>query len=123
MKDKYAHSCRVADETEVHLQRCLVDDDVKSRALSRYDWRLELLIDQLPRRFRSTIRWLRQPSSVWIRSPAGVLLTCGGVLGFLPIFGFWMLPLGLALLADDLPPLRSLRSQILSWINAVIRNG
>jgi hypothetical protein len=46
----------------------------------------------------------------------GVLLTFGGLLGFLPIMGFWMLPLSLALLADDVPPLRSLRSRILDWI-------
>ena len=28
----------------------------------------------------------------------------GGVFGFLPILGFWMFPLGLALIALDLPP-------------------
>ena len=27
----------------------------------------------------------------------------GGVLGFLPILGFWMFPLGLALVALDIP--------------------
>jgi hypothetical protein len=30
----------------------------------------------------------------------------GGFFGFLPILGFWMLPLGLALIALDLPPTR-----------------
>jgi hypothetical protein len=35
---------------------------------------------------------------------------------FLPILGIWMLPLGLLLLADDLPVLRSGRSRILDWI-------
>ena len=37
-------------------------------------------------------------------------------MGFLPLVGFWMLPLGLALLADDVPLLRWLRSRILDWI-------
>jgi hypothetical protein len=46
----------------------------------------------------------------------GVLLTFGGMLGFLPLLGFWMLPIGLVLLADDVPLLRSLRSCILDWI-------
>jgi hypothetical protein len=46
----------------------------------------------------------------------GVLLTLGGVLGFLPIVGFWMLPIGLVLLADDVPLLRSARSRVLDWI-------
>jgi hypothetical protein len=48
--------------------------------------------------------------------PAGVLLICGGLLGFLPVLGFWMLPVGAALFADDVPALRSLRSRILDWI-------
>jgi hypothetical protein len=72
--------------------------------------------DRLPERFRSTIRWLRQPSFFWIRIPAGVLLICGGVLFFLPVFALWMLPLGLMLLAEDVAPLRSARSWILDWI-------
>jgi hypothetical protein len=36
----------------------------------------------------------------------GLLFMVGGVFGFLPILGFWMLPLGMALIALDLPPLR-----------------
>lgn len=83
---------------------------------SACDPRLDRLIDRLPRRVRSTIRRLRQPSFFWIRTPAAVLMICGGLLSFLPILGLWMLPLGLALLADDLPALRSLRSRILDWI-------
>jgi hypothetical protein len=45
-----------------------------------------------------------------------MLLICGGLLGFLPILGFWMLPLGLLLLAEDVPPLKSARTRILDWI-------
>jgi hypothetical protein len=87
-----------------------------SRAANPQDWRLERLIGRLPPRIRATVRWLRRPPAVWIRWPAGTLLICGGLLGFLPILGFWMLPLGLMLLADDVAPLRSLRSRILDWI-------
>jgi hypothetical protein len=80
------------------------------------DWRIERIIDRLPQRCRSIIRWLRRPSSVWIRVPTGVLLTCCGLVGFLPILGFWMFPLGLALLAEDVPLFRAGRSRILDWI-------
>jgi hypothetical protein len=80
------------------------------------DWRLDRLIDRLPHRLRSAVHWLRQPRSLGIRLPAGVLLICGGVFGFLPILGFWMLPVGLILLADDVPPLRAVRSRALDWI-------
>lgn len=41
-----------------------------------------------------------------VRLPVAFLLLIGGLLGFLPIFGFWMLPLGLLVLAIDLPALR-----------------
>lgn len=41
-----------------------------------------------------------------VRGIMGLLLCVGGVLGFLPVLGFWMIPLGLALLATDIPPMR-----------------
>jgi len=41
-----------------------------------------------------------------LRLPVAVVLILGGLFGFLPILGFWMLPLGLLLLAVDLPVLR-----------------
>jgi hypothetical protein len=41
-----------------------------------------------------------------LRLPVAVVLILGGLFGFLPILGFWMLPLGLLLLAIDLPMLR-----------------
>jgi hypothetical protein len=80
------------------------------------DWRLERLIDRLPCRLGAAVRFLRQPSGRWLRIPAGLLLILGGVLSFLPILGIWMLPLGLALLAEDFPVLRSWRSRILDWV-------
>lgn len=35
----------------------------------------------------------------------GLLLIVGGIFGFLPILGFWMLPLGIAIAAMDIKPL------------------
>jgi hypothetical protein len=80
------------------------------------DRRLERLIDRLPRFLRSTVRWLRKPSLIWLRSPAGVLLIAGGLLSFLPILGLWMLPLGAMLLSDDLSSLRPWRTRLLDWM-------
>jgi hypothetical protein len=91
-------------------------DDVPARLAGSDDWRMERLIDKLPTRLRSTVRSVRQPSARYLRVPTGIALTFGGLFGFLPVVGFWMLPLGLAVLADDLPPLRSLRSRILDWV-------
>ena len=84
--------------------------------MSTDDWRLDRLIDRLPHRIGATVRFVRQPSARWLRIPTGVLLILGGLLGFLPILGLWMLPIGLALLADDFRLLRSLRSKALDWI-------
>jgi hypothetical protein len=89
------------------LKGSSADVELQARAMSADERRLEQLIDRLPSGFRSAVRSLRRPSGRWLRIPAGVLLTFGGALGFLPIVGFWMLPIGLVLLADDVQLLRS----------------
>ncbi|MCA0869680.1 hypothetical protein LCL97_02470 [Seohaeicola saemankumensis] len=40
-----------------------------------------------------------------LRLLLGVLLIIGGILGFLPVLGFWMIPLGLAVAALDVRPM------------------
>ena len=64
---------------------------------------------------RVTVKILRWGQKLpWgVRSIAGLLLMLGGVFGFLPILGFWMFPLGLALIALDIP---WTRSRIQQWI-------
>ncbi|MDX1492186.1 MAG: hypothetical protein R3332_12960 [Pseudohongiellaceae bacterium] len=42
----------------------------------------------------------------FIRTLCGLLLMVGGVFGFLPVLGFWMIPLGMAFIAADVPYLR-----------------
>lgn len=41
-----------------------------------------------------------------LRGFLGLVLIIAGILGFLPVLGFWMIPLGIALLATDIPVLR-----------------
>ena len=41
-----------------------------------------------------------------IRVLVGLLLVIGGVLGFLPVLGFWMVPLGLLVIFFDVPWVR-----------------
>jgi hypothetical protein len=78
--------------------------------------RLRRLLRRLPSRMQAITRWLRKPASRWARIPAGLLLILGGCLAILPVFGLWMFPLGLMLLADDLPPLRRARDRVLNWL-------
>ena len=58
---------------------------------------------------------LKRHPNAWIRRSAGVALIVGGILGFLPIVGFWMLPLGVILISDDIPWLRRRRRRVQSW--------
>ena len=39
---------------------------------------------------------------IGLRSVLGIVLIIGGIFGFLPVLGFWMIPLGLAFIALDL---------------------
>ena len=46
------------------------------------------------------------PGHPLLRMALGAMMVMGGVLGFLPVLGFWMVPVGLAILAVDFPPVR-----------------
>ena len=67
---------------------------------------LKRLTARLPPSVRKAVIWLLRPSSKWLRIPLGVVLILAGFLGFLPLLGFWMIPLGLFLLAEDIPAVR-----------------
>lgn len=41
-----------------------------------------------------------------VRTLAGLALIVGGAFGFLPILGYWMIPLGIGLIALEFPPAR-----------------
>lgn len=51
---------------------------------------------------RQTLDRIRDRVPFGLRTVLGILLIGGGVLGFLPILGFWMIPLGIAVIAIDL---------------------
>ena len=57
-------------------------------------------------RMGGALRGLVAPGRLWLRVPVALAFIAGGFLGFLPVLGFWMLPLGLLLLAVDIPRLR-----------------
>jgi hypothetical protein len=65
---------------------------------------------------------LRGKRAIWARVPIGVALISGGVLGFLPLplVGIWMLPVGLALLAHDIPTMRRPMARLLHFTNLKI---
>jgi hypothetical protein len=74
------------------------------------------LEQRLPARLARSVAWLRRPSSRFARIPLAILLVFGGVFSFLPVLGLWMLPLGLLLIAQDVPVLQKPMSRMLGWI-------
>jgi hypothetical protein len=81
---------------------------------------LDELFDRLesaaPGPAKGFIGWVRKPSSKLIRIPLAVLLIFGGIFSFLPVLGVWMLPLGLLILAIDIPPLQRPSVRAALWI-------
>lgn len=75
---------------------------------------------ELPAKAAAMMRWLRHPASRWVRIPAGLALMIGGVFSFLPILGLWMLPLGLMLLAADIPLLQRPMARFAHWCMRLI---
>ncbi|HEY9549855.1 MAG TPA: hypothetical protein VIR45_10170 [Kiloniellaceae bacterium] len=70
---------------------------------------------------------MRKPHSLYswaLQAPAplrwslGVLLIGCGVLGFLPVLGFWMIPLGVLLLAGGSPRVRAAAKATIRWSSA-----
>jgi len=80
------------------------------------DWRLDRLVEHLPKFIQPVVRWLRLPSSRWVRLPAAALLIVGGIFSILPFLGIWMLPLGVVLMAEDVPFFHRLTDTGLDWI-------
>lgn len=68
-----------------------------------------------------TLQWGRDHVPPGVRSVIGVMFMIGGVLGFLPVLGFWMFPLGAAFVALDLP---FMRHKIDDWmVNLKVKAG
>ncbi|MET3841985.1 hypothetical protein [Bradyrhizobium sp. OAE829] len=76
----------------------------------------EMINQRVPKRVSQFIRWLRKPSSFAARLAVAALLILGGIFSFLPVLGFWMLPLGLLLIAQDIPFLQKPLVRVLSWM-------
>ena len=60
-----------------------------------------------PRHFlRRVVLWSHRRLYPGARTLVGALIVLGGFLGFLPVLGFWMIPVGLVVMATDIPPVR-----------------
>ncbi|MGF9763143.1 hypothetical protein AAII07_49165 [Microvirga sp. 0TCS3.31] len=74
------------------------------------------LENEVPGGVARQVRNLRHPDARWVRLPIGVLFVVGGLLApVVPILGVWMIPLGLLLLAYDVPFLRRPTANFTIW--------
>lgn len=91
----------------------------KGRYRQRLDRQFERLQKQVPLAARF-LAWVRKPSVMLVRIPLAFLLILGGIFSFLPILGLWMLPLGLLILALDVPllerPVGSIIVRLQHWL-------
>ncbi len=66
-----------------------------------------------PRRLEIFGRGFDLPQARWQRIALGIALVFFGILGFLPILGFWMIPLGLFVLSLEFASVRRLRRRLI----------
>ena len=81
------------------------------------DEELDRLQARLPDGVSRFMKKVRSPAVAPYRIPAGIALMAAGLVGFLPILGFWMVPLGLAVLAQDVPVMRPPLARLLAKVN------
>jgi predicted PurR-regulated permease PerM len=84
------------------------------------DQQVERLEARLPGWLARFVRWLRRPSSRLVRMPMAILLILIGVVGVFPIVGLSLIPLGLILIAQDIPFLRPPITRMLAWIEQML---
>jgi hypothetical protein len=75
------------------------------------------LEEEVPDRVARAIRWLRSPKSRWVRLPLAVLILAAALLGpILPVVGIELLPIGLLLIAQDVPFLKKPVGRAMLWL-------
>ncbi|WP_423067667.1 hypothetical protein [Devosia sp. CN2-171] len=87
--------------------------------MSKDEARLHRQFDRIGRAVPASsgfLAWIRRPSSRLIRIPLGILLILGSIFSILPFLGIWMLPLGLFLIAIDLPFLQGPINRLSFWV-------
>ena len=80
------------------------------------DRALDTIEDKVPDRVARALRWLRDPEARWVRIPVGILLIILSFLAFLPVIGIWFLPVGILMIAQDVPVLRRPAARAVFWM-------
>ncbi|OQM76941.1 hypothetical protein [Manganibacter manganicus] len=71
--------------------------------------------DTAPRKISIFGRDFPMPRSRALRIAIGIVLIVFGLFGFLPILGFWMIPVGLLVLSYEFASVRRWRRRVVVW--------
>ena len=71
---------------------------------------------ETPDRITHMIRWFRSPAAQRVRLPVGILCIIASFFWFLPVIGIELLPIGLLLIAVDVPILRRPVGLFILWL-------
>ena len=86
------------------------------RADDELDEAFDKLEHEAPDFLTRAIIWLRKPQARVVRLPLGALFIVAGFLWFLPVVGLEFLPIGLLLIAQDVPFLRRPVARMTLWL-------
>jgi hypothetical protein len=81
-----------------------------------WDVRVTHMAGKLPHWLGSAVLWLRDPSHRLVRILMATFFLAGSILSVLPLLGIWMLPLGLSLLAEDIPSMKPPLERASRWL-------
>lgn len=71
---------------------------------------------ELPDPVARALRWFRHPRSRWVRIPVGLFFIACSFFWFMPVVGIEFLPIGLLLIAQDVPFLREPVGRFTLWL-------
>ena len=71
---------------------------------------------EVPHRLARALRWVRSPQARWLRIPLGAILIVLSLFAWLPVIGVEFLPLGLLIIAVDVPVLRKPVARAILWL-------
>jgi hypothetical protein len=79
------------------------------------------LVKELPEFVARALARISGPGMTWARISVGIVFVVGGFLSFLPVLGIELLPLGVLLLAHDLPVLHRPVGTATLWLVQQVR--
>lgn len=101
----------------------LVGESMSTREQDRmlFDSAYAELVKELPEFLARALARITGPGMAWVRVPVGIVFVVGGFLSFLPVLGIELLPLGMLLLAHDLPVLQRPVGTATLWLVQQVR--